>query len=84
MVIIFGPLKRNMLFNIKKQHLPLMDANHDISITCLSEITPNPLHKLKMPGFWNLESNTLNDVKTTGKYWLNFVVLALRDENKMM
>ena len=31
---------------------------------------------------WNLVINTLSDVKTTGKYWLNFVVLTSRDKNK--
>ena len=32
--------------------------------------------------FWNLELDTSSDIKTMGKYWLNFVVLTSQDWNK--
>ena len=35
-----------------------------------------------MMSFWNLELDMLSYVKTTGKYWLNFVVLTPRYKNK--
>ena len=38
-------------------------------------------HIRNITSFWNLDLDTLSDVKTTGKYWVNFVVLTWRDQN---
>ena len=32
--------------------------------------------------FWNFMLNRLSNVKTTGKYWLNFIFFTSQDENK--
>ena len=37
--------------------------------------TPRRRHLQNIAGFRNLELDTLSDVKSTGKYWLNFVIL---------
>ena len=34
---------------------------------------PRLRHIQNTASFWNLELDTLSDIKTTGKYWLNFV-----------
>ena len=39
-------------------------------------------HIQNIMSFWNLEFDTLRDIKSMGKYWLNFVFLTSRDKNK--
>ena len=41
--------------------------------------TPWWCHLQNITGFRNLELDTLSNVKSTGKYWLNFVFLTSRD-----
>ena len=43
---------------------------------------PRWRHIQNITKFWNLAMDTLRDVKSTGKFWLNFAVLISRDKNK--
>ena len=49
---------------------------------CRHYATPWRRHLQNITVFRNLELDTFRDVKSTGKYWLNFVFLTSRDTNK--